>query len=277
MTMNVRLNRLVNDDRFIRFIIGAILLNGLLIGIDTYKSTALSTTIQQVLLAIFTAEVLLRFGGRASVKSYLLDPWNLFDIVIVGSAFVPAVPAYFTVFRVLRVLRVLRLVRSMPQLRIIVEVLGRSVKSMFYICLLMLIAFYVYALVGVELFGPKGQAETFAEQEFQNYSNLHEAFFSLFRSMTCEDWTDLRYRGVQAGGNYWVVTIYHVSWIMVSTFLMINLVVGAILTNYQEVQEDEVNSTLTGDERELQDAIEQLQAVLKKRKSLERDTPEQTP
>ena len=67
------------------------------------------------------------------------------------------------------------------------------------------------------------------------YGTLHEAFFSLFRSLTCEDWTDLRYDGLPHG-NYWIVTVYHVSWIMLSTFLLINLVVGAVLNNYQEVQ-----------------------------------------
>lgn len=265
--INERCNAIVNDDRFIRGIIFAILLNSVLIGWDSYEVTATSKTLQSVLLIVFTIELCMRFMGRKNTTSYFKDPWNLFDILVVGSAFVPAVPSYFTVLRVLRVLRILRLVRSMPQLRIIVEVLLRSARSMLYIFLLMLIAFYVYALIGVELFGGSQQAGTLTAtgDPWENYETLHEAFFSLFRSMTCEDWTDLRYEGINAGNNYWVVTIYHVSWIVISTFLMINLVVGAILSNYQAVIDDEAKSETSTSDLELLKVIDTLQKMLSKR------------
>ena len=264
--INQRCNALVNDNRFIGGIIAAILLNSVLIGWDTYEKTAYSTTLQHALLIVFTVELVIRFLGRKSLRSYLTDPWNLFDILIVGSGYFPNGPDYLPALRVLRVLRVLRLVRSLPQLRVIVEVLVRSARSMVYICLLMAIAFYVYALIGVELFSDNGQWEEFAAgSEWANYNNLQEACFSLFRSMTCEDWTDLRYRGIQAGGNWWTVTVYHVSWIIISTFLMINLVVGAILSNYQAVIDDEAKTDTPTSDRELLKLIESLQDVLSKR------------
>jgi voltage-gated sodium channel len=120
---------------------------------------------------------------------------------------------------------------------------------MLYVGLLMFICFYIYAVMGVELF---------AEGQPDEYGTLHEAFFSLFRSLTCEDWTDLRYDGLPHG-NYWVVTAFHVTWITIGTFLLINLVVGAILNNYQEVHDAQKKKTASPPE-----SLDERIAVLSK-------------
>ena len=131
---------------------------------------------------------------------------------------------------------------------------------MTYISLLMFICFYVYAIMAVELFGPT-QAE---------YATLHESFFSLFRSLTAEDWTDLRYDGL-GGANYWLVTLFHVSWIILSTFLLINLVVGAVINNYNEVQEIEKHEKLglNDVDKQIIEASKKLQHLLAIRQAKE--------
>jgi voltage-gated sodium channel len=228
--------KIINSNGFGRVILGVIVFNAILIGVSTYDhvpwvgaNLGLIHTLEWVCIWIFVVELLLKFYARQSVKSFFSSGWNVFDIVVVGSAFLPNISTLATLLRVLRVFRVLRLIDGLDELRLIVLVLIRSLTSMVYIALLMVICFYIYAVLGVELF---------AEGQPANYGTLHEAFFSLFRSLTCEDWTDLRYEGIEHR-NYWVVTIFHVTWIMIGTFLLINLVVGAVLNNYQEAHENE--------------------------------------
>jgi len=227
----------INSKLFGKIILGIILFNAFLIGLSTYVQSPVIRTLEWVCIWIFVVELGLKFYARENLKSFFTNGWNVFDMIVVGSAFVPNFSTIATLLRVLRVFRVLRLVDGLAELRLIVAVLIKSLSSMVYIALLMGICFYIYAVLGVELFS-KGQP--------MEYGTLHEAFFSLFRSLTCEDWTDLRYEGLPHG-NYWVVTIFHVTWIMISTFLLINLVVGAVLNNYQLVHEVERKKEFTGE------------------------------
>jgi len=219
--------------RFQNFIIAVIIFNAIIIGIDTYESYPILRLLEWICVWIFVVEIVLKMSTAPKLSTYFRDPWNLFDIIVVGVAFIPVSNGIGPALRILRVLRVLRLIHVMPEMRLIVSVLWKSLISMTHIGLLMGIGMYIYAVVGVKLFG-----DTQAE-----YATLHEAFFSLFRSLTAEDWTDLRYDGIEKS-NYWVATIYHVSWILVGTFVMINLVVGAILNNYNEVQEIEARKNM---------------------------------
>ena len=215
----------INNGIFGKCILAVIIFNAFLIGLSTYVDYPIIYTLEWVCIWIFVIELSLKFYARESTSKFFKSGWNIFDIIVVGSAFVPDISTIATLLRVLRVFRVLRLVDGLDELRLIVSVLIKSLSSMVYIGLLMFICFYIYAVMGVELFG---------EGQPNEYGTLHEAFFSLFRSLTCEDWTDLRYDGLPHG-NYWVVTAFHVTWITVGTFLLINLVVGAVLNNYQEV------------------------------------------
>ena len=99
---------------------------------------------------------------------------------------------------------------------------------------------YTYAVIGVSLFKMTNYSGspniTLNPTNPDPYGNIGEAFFTLFRILTGEDWTDLRYNllNVTDYSNI-VVTTYHVSWMVIAAFLLINLVVGAVLTNYEEV------------------------------------------
>ena len=154
----------------------------------------------------------------------------------------------------MRVFRVLRLIKVIPELRLIVSVLWKSLASMTYIAALMVIVFYIYAVIAVKFFG---------ETQPENYGTLHESLFSLFRSMTAEDWTDLRYAGLASGDWFWV-TIFHVTWILLSTFIILNLIVGAIINNYHEVQEIEGRKKIDATERDarIMDLMEELRDLM---------------
>ncbi len=220
---------LVESDGFQQLVIVVIILNAFLIGLYLYIPHPLIPVLEWACVAFFVVELALKFYARESTVKFFRSGWNVFDLIVVGAAFVPQAGPAGTLLRVLRVFRVLRLVGTLRELRIIVNVLMRSLRSMANIALLMFICFYIYAVLGVKLFG---------ETQPSEYGTLHEAFFSLFRSLTGEDWTDLRYSGL-ADNNYWLVTLYHVSWMVIGTYLLINLVVGAIVSNYQQVEREE--------------------------------------
>jgi len=257
----MQLRRIVESSGFNTFIITVILINAVLIGLSTYvtDTTALRAiaTIEMICVAIYVVEIVLRFMARDSSASFFRDGWNIFDLVIIIAAIIPASNGIGPVLRIVRVFRVLRLVKTIPELRLIVNVLLQSVASMKYVSLLAAIFFYVYSIIGVKLFGGEGHA-------MQPYfSSLHEAWFTLFRILTGDDWTRMRYELVQSGQPMAAFTVYQVSWILVATFLLVNLIVGAVINNYQKVQEIEQHRSLAPDtsDRRVRELIRELDAI----------------
>lgn len=261
--MNIR--KLVQSAPFNNFIVAVILVNAVLIGLSTYltDATALRVIagIEMVCVVIYLVEIALRFKARDSTAAFFRDGWNIFDIVIIIAALIPASNGIGPVLRILRVFRVLRLVKTIPELRLIVTVLLRSVVSMKYVALLATILFYVYAVIGVKLFGSDGHPMQ------PHFASIHEACFTLFRILTGDDWTQMRYELAQAGHPLGAFTAFQVSWIVVATFLLVNLIVGAVINNYQKVQDIEEHRSLAPDtsERRLRELVRELDAILNSR------------
>lgn len=237
-----------------------ILLNSVLIGVELYTNNETIKLIQNIILGIFTIEILIRFIAADSVLSFFKDGWNLFDLSLVVIGYIPTTivsnGATLMALRVLRVFRILRLLRAAKEVKLIVSVLIKSMSAMFYNLILFVIFIYLYAVAGVSMFrlpdpnklngDAKIRYEKFMEEapnapanSPDPFGNLGEASFTLFRELTGEDWTDIRYNLVTASKydlikiNPTVVTIYHVSWFCISAFLLLNLVTGAIINNYQ--------------------------------------------
>ena len=272
-----RLRRVVESARFNAFIVVVIVLNALVIGLSTYVSEPAALRaiglIETLCIGIFLVEIVLRFLARDSTAAFFRDGWNVFDLVIVAAALVPASNSIGPILRILRVFRVLRLVKTIPELRLIVNVLVRSVASMKYVALLALIFFYVYAVIGVKMFGGDGHPMQ------PHFASIHEAFFTLFRILTADDWTQMRYELAQSGRSVASFTAFQVSWILVATFLLVNLIVGAVINNYQKVQEIEQHRSLAPDtsEARLRTLVCELDAILKARAEEGLHPPEKSP
>lgn len=244
-----------------------IVANAALIGVETYVRDpgvlGVIRGVESAFLICFIAEWIVRFLGRRSMGAFWRDGWNIFDLVIIVSAFLPEIGPLTPILRILRVLRVLRLVRAVPELRLIIHVLGRSVVSMKYIGLLAGLMFYIFAVTGYKLFG----------QYQPEYATLHESLFTLFRIITGDDWTALRYEGLEkVATTRWLVTSFYVVWIAIGTFVLINLIVGAIVNNYQEVQQIEkhkAEAAQATDER-IEELAAELNRLLQARKAMGR-------
>ena len=256
---------IVSSHKFEQFIIFVIIINCLLIGLETYTSNHIISIIQISALIIFTIEIGIRYIASKSTIDYLKNGWNLFDLSIVIVCLIPESlfqnSETIAALRVLRVFRILRLLRANEEIRLIVSVLVKSVSALFYNTVFFFIFLYLFAIIGTTLFQlPDVETSDIETKrvliEYINtapnapqvspdpYKNLGETFFTLFRILTGEDWTDIRYNLQKASEmklikvSPWIITSYHVLWYIISAFLLLNLLVGAILNNYQIIMED---------------------------------------
>ena len=246
---------------FESFIIFVILTNCVLIGVETYGTNPIIQTIQSFALFVFTFEIVVRYFSSSTTKEYFSQGWNIFDLSIVLISYIPeslfSDSATISAIRVLRVFRVLRLLRVSDEIKLIISVLVKSFSALFYNAIFFSIFLYLYAIIGVTLFKmPELDDQSLSPEKIEileiyhntapntplnspdPYDSLHETMFTLFRVLTAEDWTDLRYNLVYASelklvtSSKTTITLYHVSWVILSAFLLLNLVVGAILNNY---------------------------------------------
>jgi len=233
--------RIVGWKGFEYFIISVILFNGVLVGVET--SAALAEEYgsflhwaNRLIVTIFVVEAAMKITAVAPRwRLYFGDGWNIFDFTIVVLSLIPATGELALIARMARLLRVLRLISTLPELRIIVSTLLRSLPGMANIMLLMSIVFYIYAVAGQQFFH---------EHDPQHWGNLGISLLSLFRIVTLEDWTDLMYTMMEVYPYSWV---YFVSFVIVGTFVIINLFIAVVIDNLDEAKQERL--------KELQPAV----------------------
>ena len=226
-TLRGRVARLVMAGWFQKTVIGLILLNAVTLGLETSGSVIEAVgpalhAIDQALLLLFTAELALRiyaFRGR-----FFRDPWGIFDFVVVAIAWMPA-SGPLSVLRALRVLRVLRLISVVPSLRNVVEAMLAALPGMGSIVLLMLLIFYVAAVMSTKLFG--------AAMEEQ-FGTLGASLFTLFQLMTLDDWANIVKPAMEISP--WSL-VFFLPFIVLSTFVVLNLFIGVIVESIQSLRD----------------------------------------
>jgi voltage-gated sodium channel len=235
--------RLIDSVVFQRFVLGLILVAGVLVGLET--NAALMAQIgpwlgaaDRLVLALFVVELLVRCGAHgARPWRFFRDPWNLFDFAIVAFCLLPLGAEYSAVLRLARVLRVLRLITALPRLQILVTALLKSIPSMAYVGVLLVVLFYVYAVVGVSLFGKADPA---------HFGSLGASALALFQVVTLEGWADIMRTQLAAGPGTILTIGYFISFILLGTMITLNLLIGVIVTGMEEARqemEDEARRT----------------------------------
>jgi voltage-gated sodium channel len=229
-SLRQHLLRLVEDRRFTRAITALIVVNAVLLGLETVPSVmagwgGLIVAADKLILAVFVVEIALRIGAHG--RAFWRDPWSLFDVAVVGIALVPATGS-LSVLRALRILRVLRLVSVVPRLRRVVETLLRSLPGMGSIALLLAMLFYVFAVMATKLYGA-----AFPEW----FGTIGRSMYSLFQIMTLESWSMGIVRPVmelQPGA--WA---FFVPFILVVSFAVLNLFIAVVVDSMQQVHQEE--------------------------------------
>ena len=225
-----RLRELVEGKRFQTVIIGLIAFNSVVLGLETSAAVMAKiggplVFVDRIVLAVFVVELTLRiaaYGWR-----FFRDPWNVFDFVVVGIALVPA-SGPFAVLRALRVLRVLRLISTVPRMRRVVQALMTAIPGMGAIIALLMLLFYVGAVIATKLYGG-----SFPEW----FGTLGETFYTLFQVMTLESWSMGIVRPVLEVHPY--AWLFFVPFILVTAFTMLNLFIAVIVNAMQSQHDDE--------------------------------------
>lgn len=245
--------RLTGSSHFTNFIIGVIIVAGIVVGIETFPElehaySGLWKALDKLILAIFTIEIILKMIALwPNPQRFFKDGWNVFDFVIVAVCFLPFGGGYAAVLRLFRLLRVLRLITVVPKLQILVCAILRSLPSMFYVTVLLSLLFYIYAVVGVMFF---------RDNDPVHFGDLWTSMLSLFRVVTLEDWTDVMYIQMYGSDAYQgynqsiqglaitpkaqplLGAAYFVSFVLLGTMVMLNLVIGVVINGMDSAQKE---------------------------------------
>ena len=229
-----KLRTWVENPKVQNLIMALIVINAAILGLETVPAAmdrfgSLLLAADSIILGIFVVEVLVRiFAHRLA---FFRDPWSLFDFTVVAIALVPA-SGPFAVLRALRVLRVLRLLTLVPSMRRVVGALLESIPGLSSIALVLLLIYYVFAVMATKLFG-----ENFP----QWFGSIGESLYSLFQIMTLESWSMGIVRPVmEVHPNAWM---FFVIFILIATFTMLNLFIAIIVNAMHSFTEQEAAET----------------------------------
>lgn len=235
-----RCGRLVGDRRFQLAVIAVIVANALVVGAETSRplmaqhggALAIANWVVQ---GLFVLELGLRMAASQPLRRFFADGWNVFDLVVVAAALVPAVGPLATVARLARVLRLTRLISVSAELRLIVATMLRSIPSMGHVVLLLALLLYVYGIAGVFLFRDHDPA---------HWGDLSAALLSLFQVLTLEGWPEMQRALLPSLPWAW---LYFASFVVVAVFVVINLFIAVVINNLQVVQAELARETTAPD------------------------------
>ncbi|XP_072405133.1 probable voltage-dependent R-type calcium channel subunit alpha-1E [Chiloscyllium punctatum] len=188
------------------------------------------------------------------VHNYFRDSWNVFDFVtVVGSIseiIVNECKLKFVNLSFLKLFRAARLIKLLRQgytIRILLWTFVQSFKALPYVCLLIAMLFFIYAIIGMQLFGNIGLDDSTPINRHNNFHNFFNALMLLFRSATGESWQDimlacLSEKRCEESSDHHCGTdfayFYFVSFIFLCSFLMLNLFVAVIMDNFEYLTRD---------------------------------------
>lgn len=253
-----RSRRLIENARFNAFIVAIIIVNAVLVGLETSEELVagfgpLFELMNFVISVIFVFEISVRLVSYwPRPLNFFRDGWNVFDFVIVGLSILPVGGNFATVARLARLLRVLRLVSVLPELRLIVGTMLRSFSSMVGVVILLALVMYVYAILGFHLFGTIDPA---------HWGSLGIAVRSLFEMLTLEGWLELQAAVIDQVQLAW---LFFGSYILIAVFIVVNLFIAVILNNLESVKAEQVAEDMKepGAENDLLLRVENIRSEL---------------
>jgi voltage-gated sodium channel len=228
-----RLWRLVESPAFTALVLTVILANAVVLGMQTYpdldrRHGETLDLLNSIFLGFFVVELALRMAayGRRGLD-FFRDGWNVFDFVVIAMAFVPGIRESSTLLRLARLLRVIRVVRVLPDLRLLVTGVVRSLPPLGSMVVLTTLIIFVYGMFGWLLF---------AEELPAQWGDIGRAMLTCFVMLTLEDFPIYMDDAMDVHPWSW---IYFVSFIMVAAFIVINVLIGIVLNSMEEAREIE--------------------------------------
>ena len=221
----------MNSAPFTVVVVATIAVNAVVLGLQTYEGLesrwgSLLNAVNGACVAVFIVELGLRVASYwPRPWEFFRNGWNVFDFVVVGATFVPGVSGNSTLLRLVRLLRVVRLVRVLPDLRVLLLGVWRSVPPLASIAAVTAMILFVYGMVGWVLF---------ADDLPERWGNIGTAMLTLFVMLTLEDFPVYMAEAMEIHSWAW---IYFVSFILVAAFIVLNVLIGIVLNSMEEARE----------------------------------------
>ena len=244
MSLTSNITNFLNSSTFNNFVFFVIVVHCICLGLDTYsvihdKLSEIFNILNIISSTIYLVEITLK---TIFIRTkYLKNPWNLFDIVIVLVPLLSMIPGLYALrfLRILRILRSARLVSHTKPLQLILIAIVKSLSKLAWTGILLLLIFYIYAVLGASLFGTEFHAW---------FGDIGKSAYSLFQIMTLESWSMGIARPVIAVFPF--AWIYFISFVIISSFIIMNLVVAIIVQTIS----DESNKLNNSEQSQLQQA-----------------------
>jgi voltage-gated sodium channel len=269
--------RLAASPRFDAAILVVIVLNAVVLGAETYDSVVdehggTLHALNDAFLTIFVVELVIRIAACwPRPGEFFRSGWNVFDFVVIVGSFVPGLRENATLLRLLRLGRIVRAVRLLPDLRVLVVAVGRSIPGVASLAVMTLLLIYLYGMVGWVIFQDHDPA---------NFENVGQSMVTMFVLLTLENLPTYIEKGQELSD--WTL-VFYISYVLVASFLVFNLFIGIVINSMEEARaiehrRDREAASLTADPMddlhaevevkidELRGALDDLHAQLKRKR-----------
>ncbi|KAF6721167.1 Voltage-dependent L-type calcium channel subunit alpha-1F [Oryzias melastigma] len=258
--------RIINSSQFEYVMFVLILGNTLTLAIQHYEQSKLFTSVMDILnmifTVVFTIEMIIKLLALRA-HHYFIDPWNSFDaLIVVGSVLDIAVSEFsvrehgkvsITFFRLFRVLRLVKLLSKGEGIRTLLWTFVKSLQALPYVGLLIAMIFFIYAVIGMQMFGKIAVDDETEINRNCNFQTFFMAVLVLFRCATGEQWQQIMLGALPGrrcdpeadtepgeeftcGSN--LAYIYFISFFMLCAYLIINLFIAVIMDNFEYLTRD---------------------------------------
>ncbi|XP_075331236.1 voltage-dependent L-type calcium channel subunit alpha-1D [Odontesthes bonariensis] len=269
--------RIINSSQFEYIMFVLILGNTLTLAIQHYEQSKLFTSVMDILNMIFTVvftfEMMIKLMALRA-HHYFIDPWNSFDaLIVVGSVLDIAVSELsggggghgeaagkgesgkvsITFFRLFRVLRLVKLLSKGEGIRTLLWTFVKSLQALPYVGLLIAMIFFIYAVIGMQMFGKVAVDDDTHINRNCNFQTFFMAVLALFRCATGEQWQEIMLAAlpgrrcdpqadVEPGEEFTcgsnLAYLYFISFFMLCAYLIINLFIAVIMDNFEYLTRD---------------------------------------
>ncbi|KAK5925860.1 hypothetical protein CgunFtcFv8_021483 [Champsocephalus gunnari] len=264
--ITMKLWGIVESKYFNRGIMIAILINTISMGIEHHEQPEELTNVLEICNIVFTSmfslEMLLKLTAFGSF-SYLRNPYNVFDGIIVIISVCEIVgqsDGGLSVLRTFRLLRVLKLVRFMPALRRQLVVLMKTMDNVATFCMLLMLFIFIFSILGMHIFGCKFSLKTDTGDtvpDRKNFDSLLWAIVTVFQILTQEDWNAVLYNGMAATSP--LAALYFVALMTFGNYVLFNLLVAILVEGFQA--EGDANRSYSDDDHSSFDESEKHESI----------------
>jgi voltage-gated sodium channel len=217
--------RLADSTAFNVAIFAVIVANAIVLGAQTYTSAAALDTLDSIFLAVFVGELAIRLLAHGSAPlRFFRSGWNVFDAAVVIAAFLPGLRENATLLRLVRLARIVRVVRLLPDLRVLVAAVARSIPGVLSLAVMTLLLVYLYGMIGWILYG----------DELEGFADIGEAMLTMFVVLSLENLPTYIEEGRAVSA--WTIPFY-ISYVLIASFLVFNFFIGVIVNSMERARE----------------------------------------